>query len=228
MIKNDRFLEKQFVDLFVDIGKELRYKKNEIVIRPDNPPSGVYCIKKGYVKTYSITENGSERIHIIYKPNDIFPLTWALNDNQKELFYQAMDNTVLIKVQKDNFLNLIHLNNSVAYILLKKMMGMFSMFSDRINDLEISKTYPRVISSILFFAKRYGQPHDKTNPDSCIIPTPITHQDLANFSTMTRETTSREISALVKKKIISYQDHLIVVNSIKTLKKELSDSISGY
>ncbi|MFI5265175.1 MAG: Crp/Fnr family transcriptional regulator [Candidatus Levyibacteriota bacterium] len=222
-MSNTGLPEKQFADLFIRIGKERHYKKNEIVMRPDDPPSGIYCIKKGHIRTYSITESGSERIHIIYKADDIFPLTWALIDQQKELFYQTMDDTILLRAQKKDFLDFILSNHTATLILLKKMAAMFSMFSDRINDLEISKTYPRVVSTLLFFAKQYGEPltGSSKSSDSCIISTPITHQDIANFSTVTRETTSREISSLLKSQIISYKDHLIVVNSIKNLKKEL-------
>lgn len=194
-------------------------------MRPDNPPSGVYCIKQGHIRTYSISENGSERIHIIYKPGDIFPLTWALLDEQKDLFYQAMDDVLLTKVKKKDFLNFIYQHHAVTLILLQKMTAIFSMFSDRIDNLEVSKTYPRVVSSILFFVKQYGKPLNAAGnkkSDSYIITTPITHQDIANFSTMTRETTSRELSALAHKNIISYSHHFIIVNSIKDLKKELS------
>lgn len=226
-MKKNELAEKEFADFFIKNGKEISYKKGGIIMRPDDPPSGIYYLKKGYVQIYSITENGTERMHIIYKPGDVFSLTWALNDEQKELFYEAMDDIILIKVHKKDFLKFIYLNHAATLVVLQRLIKKFSMFSDRVNDLEITKTYPRTISCLLFFAKRYGKfinPGNNKSLDPYIIMAPITHQIIANFSAMTRETASREMSILEKKKIISYKNHLIVINGMKNLKKELSNN----
>lgn len=227
MEKNE-LAEKEFVDFFIEKGKEISYKKGGIIMRPDDPPSGIYYIKKGYVQVYSISENGTEKLHIIYKPDDVFSLTWALNDEQKELFYEAMDDVILVKAQKGDFLKFIYSNHISTLILLQKLIKLYSMFSDRINDLEIAKTYPRTISCLIFFANHYGKfldPENNKSTDPFIIMAPITHQVIANFSAMTRETTSREMSLLEKKKIIFYKAHLIVVSGMKIIKKEFSNSV---
>lgn len=221
--------EKEFFDFFKNNGKEVSYKKGGIIMRPEDTPSGIYYIKKGYVQVYSISENGTEKLHIIYKPDDVFSLTWALNDEQKDLYYVAIDNVSLIKIQKKDFLKFVYSNHTATLILLQKLIKMYSMFSDRINDLEVSKTYPRTISCLIFFANHYGSfldQNNKKNTDPYIILAPITHQIIANFSAMTRETTSREMSLLEKKKIIFYKAHLIVINGMKNMKKELSKSLA--
>jgi len=227
-METNELAEKKLVDFFTKNGKEIRYKKGGVIIRPDDPPPGIYYIKKGYVQVYSITENGSGRLHIIYKPDDVFSLTWALNDEQKELFYEAMDDVFLIKVDKKDFLRFIYLDHASTLVLLQRLIRIFSMFSDRINDLEVAKTYPRIIACLLFFVCQYGKPVEEgkgKTTDPYIIIAPITHQIIANFSSMTRETASREMSLLEKKKIIFYKNHLIVINGLKNLKKELSKSL---
>ncbi len=217
--------EREFVDFFVKTGKEIHYKKNGIIIRPEDPPTGVYLVKKGYIRIYSITQDGTIKIHILYKPGDVFPLTWALINEQKKLYYEAMNDTVLYRMKKDKFLDVIRFTHNFTLILLKMITVDFSVFSDRVDDLEISKTYPRIVSCLLFLAKHYGQslqPKEGCTADSCLIEAPVTQQDVANFSSMTRETASREISVLEKKKIISYKDHLIVINSLKKLNNEMA------
>lgn len=220
-MKHNELSNLEFVDFFLKTGKEIHYKKGDIIMRPDDIPSGLYFVKKGYVRIYSITEEGAERLHIIYQPKDVFPLMWVLKNEQKKVFYEAMDNVVLYRVKKDSFLSIIKLHPNCMMSLISQLTDKFSMFSDRIDDLEVAKTYPRVVSSLIFFANHYGQSSDEKVSDSRIILPPITQQDIANFSSMTRETASREMSKLEKKKIITYKKHLIVVNQLKSLNKEL-------
>lgn len=223
-MKKDELSNEEFVNFFLQTGKEIHYKKGSIIIRPEDTPTGVYFIKKGFVMIYSISEDGSERLHIIYQPNDVFPLMWVLKNEQKKLFYESMDDVILYKVKKESFLNTIKLHPNCMKVLVEHLTENFSIFSDRVDNLEVSRTYPRIVSCLLFFAKQYGKiilTEDGKKTESYKVLAPVTQQDIANFSSMTRETASREISILEKKNIVSYKSHNLVINSIKKLEKEL-------
>lgn len=196
------------------------YKKGEVIIRPDDFPTGVYFIEQGYIRIYSITEQGDERLHLICKPGEIFPLIWALHGNYKGRFYESMGQTILRKIPREEFLRNIKDNSSAQVEINALLISILGVFSDRIDNLEISKSYPRVIARLLFLAKRFG----KKDGDTIIIEPPITHKDIASSIAMTRETASREMEHLEKKGIIGYHKHFIVVYSIERLKRELDAS----
>lgn len=225
MIQNEQSVQK-FANFFSKFGKEVHFRKGESIIRPEDTPTEVYFVKTGYIRIYAITSEGVEKIHIIYKPHDIFPLMWVLRNEQKKLYYEAMEDVTLIKMKKEAFLKIVNPDLELISALLYVMTSSFSVFSDRIDDLEVSKTYPRIVSCLIFLAKHYGNPFSTSikTSDGYIISAPVTQQDIANFSSMTRETVSREMSVLEKKKIITYKKHLIVINSIKNLENELLKS----
>ena len=213
--------DQNFAEFFSKHGRKMTFKKGEIIIRSDNPPTGVYFIEDGYVRIYSITEDGESKLHIIYKPGEIFPLVWAVRNIRKNVYYEAMGNVTLLKVSKTAFIDFISSTKNNMNALLERMANVFNIHIDRIDNLEITKSYPRLISRLLSIARRFGQECKETN--TIIIKAPITQNDIANSIAMTRETTSREISRLEKKGLIEYKEHLIIIKSLQKLKKELSE-----
>lgn len=213
--------DQNFAEFFSKHGRKMTFKKGEIIIRSDNPPTGVYFIEDGYVRIYSITEDGESKLHIIYKPGEIFPLVWAVRNIRKNVYYEAMGNVTLLKVSKTAFIDFISSTKNNMNALLERMANVFNIHIDRIDNLEITKSYPRLISRLLSIARRFGQECKETN--TIIIKAPITQNDIANSIAMTRETTSREISRLEKKGLIEYKEHLIIIKNLQKLKKELSE-----
>jgi CRP-like cAMP-binding protein len=59
---------------FFQKQKSRAYKKRQLILRADDTPNVVYFIEKGYIKAYSLTENGDEIDIVFYKPGEIFPL----------------------------------------------------------------------------------------------------------------------------------------------------------
>lgn len=206
-----------FLELFQS-GKSISYRKNEIITRPDDAPSGVYYIEDGFVKVYSITEDGDEKLHIIYKTGQVFPLMWALENIHKDVYYQALTNVKLKRVSKEFFNNFIQKNPTINAELVDRLVFHFNVFVDRVDNLEIAKAYPRLVAQILFLAKRFGKQRGK----KILIDIPLAHKDIANMINMTRETASREFEKLEKRGLIAYEKHLIVVNNIPKLEEELT------
>lgn len=202
---------------FFTKGKEISYKKGEIIIRPDDAPSGVFYINKGYVRVYSITVDGDEKIHIIYKKGEVFPLLWAIRDIRKDVYYEALDDLKLRRVSKDQFTDFIKEDPVVLHELIDRLVFHFSVFVDRVDILEISKAYPRLVAKLLFLSKRFG----KKSGRGILIQAPIAHKDIAGLISMTRETVSREFEKLEKRGLIGYKKHLIVIKNEKKLKDEL-------
>ena len=63
-----------FSEFFKKNSKTFRYRKGEFIIRPDFPPSGIFYIEKGFVRVYFLTGDGEEKLYIIYKEDEIFPI----------------------------------------------------------------------------------------------------------------------------------------------------------
>jgi CRP/FNR family transcriptional regulator len=198
-------------------SKQYPYKKGEIILRPDDTPSGVYYLEKGYIKSYSITENGDENLLVILKSGELFPLRWIFGYTRRKIFYEAIAPVTLRRMPKDDFVRFIDANPLATHELLQNIMAKYNVYVERIENLELTNAYPRVIKRLLSLAERFGKKTDT----AIILEAPIKHNDIASSINMSRETASRELETLKKKGIIDDKNHIITIKNKELLENEL-------
>ena len=89
----------------------------------------------------------------------------------------------------------------------------------RINALGQSKASEKVLHTIHYLSLCFGR---DLRTDIVEIPLPLTQQDLANFTGLTRETVGSEIKKLVRRKIVFARRRKYIVLTDK-LNKLLDD-----
>lgn len=196
--------------------KKLNFKKREMILRAGDEPRGVMYLKKGYVRLYAISREGEELTLIIYKPDDIFPIVWAINDLPNEYHFEAVTAAEVYRAPREKFLIFMRENPNVFFELTSKILIRFKGVLQRMEYLVFGNAYNKVASILLICAERFGGKEGS----KIIIQVPLTHKDIANLLGVTRETTSLEIKKLARKGIIDYQGRLIVVKNPRALEKE--------
>lgn len=197
------------------------YKKGQIVIHPDEPSNGIYYIEKGFIKAYSLTENGGEKCHIFFKTGEIFPLVATFRNLGRHAFFETMDDTIIRKADKEEFMDYIKSSHLYLLDVIDRIIIILAAYVDRVDNLEYTKAYSRLIQRLLLMSERFGKEYN----GSVILEIPVTHKDIANTISLTRETTSRELLKLEKKKLITQKGHTLVVNNVEKLRKELENSL---
>ena len=204
------------VDLFHK-GTRLTYKKGEFIIRPGETPSGIFYICSGLVKAYDITKYGEENLLIIRKENEIFPLIWAITGQERHVIYEALAPTEVLRLDRDKYLKYIETNNEVLAPLLDMAVEMYRIHSERIINLEYRSVRERLISFLLTMSNRFGKETDQ----GTVIEVPLRQQDIASSINASRETTSRELTALDRKGLVDSGQSMIILKDIETLRSYL-------
>lgn len=205
-------------------GQPLAIEKGGVILGNSASPNGVYYIDTGYIKAYSISDDGDEYLHLIYGHGELFPLIWAyLGVITESLFYEAMTDCTLWRISKDVFNDFVQHNIDLSYALSLHLAHQFRIFSDRVDNLEYKKASQRIAYRLLFLASRFGT---KQN-GSVIIGAPITHDDFAHSINLARESVSREFERLAAQKIIKTTGHQLVIINIPALLDSLSRP-AGY
>lgn len=208
----------ELVELFRRVGKRLEYPKNGYIIHPGEIPPGVFYIDSGVVKAYDITRYGEENLLIIRKENELFPLIWALTGQERQVIYQALAPTVVWRISRAQFLEYTRTHPDVYAPLLDMTLEMYRLHSERILNLEYRTVRERLVSFLLTMSQRFGE----RSKDGLVIAIPLKHQDIASSINATRETTSRELSALERKGLLSSHQSLITIVNPKQLEDQLS------
>jgi CRP-like cAMP-binding protein len=203
-------------DAFSD-SPVLTYSKNQLLIHADDFPSGIFFVKDGFVKKTALLENGREITLRVYKPGDFFPLIWAFTDIDN-FYYTTVTDVTLQKIPKETFTDFTEQHPSVLKELIKTiLMSEYELMTSIIHQLS-GDSYHRVVASLVLCANRFGV---KKTPDTLSIVLPLTHQDLASITGLTRETVSLAMQKLKKKKIISMRNHAtLVIKNFDALKQE--------
>jgi CRP/FNR family cyclic AMP-dependent transcriptional regulator len=207
------------IDAHFDEGTTKRYLKNEIIVQGDEEPSGVFFILEGYVKAYSISQLGQQNLLLIQGEHEILPLPWALDGPQKVgIFYEAISDVTVKRTSKAELRVSMGSNHWLAEQILRQLVDAFTVYAQRIQNLGFRLPRERIIACLLDLSTRFGE----KNGSSIIINAPITHQDIADSTNMTRETASRTVELLFKDKLVHQENHYFVINDETKLKKELS------
>lgn len=197
------------------------FSKGEILVQGDEEPSGVYWIRSGYVKAYSISHLGQQNLLLIHGANEIMPLPWALDGPQKVgIFYEAMSDVSVLNTSKDSLRSAMGREPWLTEQILRQLVNTFTVYAQRIQNLGFRSPRARVIACLLDLATRFGRPRSYT----VVIDAPVTHQDIADSINMTRETASRELEGLFKDKLVTQKDHFFILNNEADLQAELNQA----
>ena len=195
------------------------FAKGDVLVQGDEVPSGVFFIQSGYVKAYSISQQGQENLLLIHGANEIMPLPWALDGPQKiGIFYEAMSPVKVMRTSKNALRLAMGSNPWLTEQVLRQLVNTFTVYAQRIQSLGYRLPRERVIACLLDLATRFGHKEGQ----HMVIQAPITHQDIADAINMTRETASRALEQLTEDGLITQKDHLFIINDDKKLQAELS------
>ncbi|HMH31350.1 MAG TPA: Crp/Fnr family transcriptional regulator [Methylomirabilota bacterium] len=207
----------ELVEFFRLNGVKQTFRKGDFVIRPGDAPHGVFFIYQGLVKAYDITKYDEENLLIIRKADEIFPLIWAITGKEHHIIYQALAPTTTYRIDREQFLEFIQSSRDALIPLLDMTMEMYRLHGERILNLEYRTVRERIISFLLIMSQRFG----KKTEAGLLIEVPLRHQDIASSVNATRETTSRELSALERKGLLENKQSFTLLKDVDALRKHL-------
>ncbi len=194
------------------------YKKGEMLIRADDDPQGIFCLKKGYVRQFTISKTGSELTLHILKPISYFPMVWAINGTPNVYFFESLTETEVGRAPRDQVVSFIKDKPTVIFELMSELLEDYAESLTRVEHLVFSDAYRRVISVLMYIAKHFGE---KNGKEGVIVKHRFTQQDIATLVGVARETASNEMVKLEKKGLVKYLDHAIIFDSLAKMNAEL-------
>jgi CRP-like cAMP-binding protein len=213
-----RTKDKSIVSYFSD-GLTMQFSAGETIINSFNEPSGVYLIKVGFVKAFSVSLAGNGNLLLIHEVGDFIPLPWALNGaNVTGLSYEAMSDVTVIRVSKDKLRDAMGNNQWLSQEILTQTVNVIALYTHRIQTLEFRSARGRIIAELIHLTERFGV----SRGFEILIDAPITHQDIADSINMSRETASRALELLFKEGLLGQKDHLFIVLDLPKLREALN------
>jgi CRP-like cAMP-binding protein len=214
-----RRITDESIDAHFSDGLLMHFAREETIIDGIDEPQGIYLIKSGFVKAYSISQDGHGNLLLIHEAGEFIPLPWALDGAHiTGLYYEAMSDVTALRVSKDKLRTAMGNNTWLSQEILTQAVNIITIYTRRIQNLEFRSARGRIIAELIYLAERFG----RVQGIEIIIDAPITHQDLADSINMSRETASRALELLFKEKLVGQKDHLFTVLDLPKLQAALN------
>lgn len=191
-------------------------KKGIVLFDPFQRPSGLYYLIEGYVRQYSLSEEGKELTIHIYTPHTQFPLFWLLAAHANRFYFQTMTPIICTIIPRKQALEFFEKNPSISLEVTKNILQGMDGLIKRIELDAFHNARTKVISTLLYLGTHFGT----TSGSEIRIHEHFTHEKIASLIGITREHVSLELETLQKEKRIIQQNHEIIIPNINLLTSE--------
>lgn len=212
----DLALQQKVIEFFANYTRQV-FGPRHIIVPAFSQPSGVYCVKSGHVKQYSLTPEGNELIVNIYKPGAFFPMIWAVTDRPNNYFFEAMDEVVIYRAPKEEVLRFLQSEPDVLYDLCKRLYIGLDGVLQQMTFNSVSDVRKKVVATLLMLGKRFGTIAENT----IIVDMYVTHKEIGLFSGTSRETVTRMLHQLHEEGLIEIKHKQLTLLDVKKLEEVL-------
>jgi CRP/FNR family cyclic AMP-dependent transcriptional regulator len=190
------------------------YKKDQYIYFPSEQATHIYMIVNGRVRIGHYQETGTEAITSILTTGEIFgELALAGEDHRKD-FAQAMENTTICPLSLEELKNLMKENKELSFKLLK-LIGLRLMKLERKLELLVFKD---ARTRVIEFLKDTAAWKGKKVGYETMIPTRLTHKDIAALTGTSRQTVTTILNELKEKNLINFDRKKILIRDLESLK----------
>lgn len=191
------------------------YRRDSFIYFPEDKADHIYMIAEGRVKIGHYLEDGKEVISAILTTGEIFGELALAGEDTRRDFAQVMDeNTSICPLSIDELKALMFENKELSFKMLK-LVGLRLMKLERkLESLVFKDARTRVIEFLRDTASWKG----KKVGFETMIPTKLTHKDIASLTGTSRQTVTTILNELKEKNLINFDRRRILIRDLDQLK----------
>ncbi|MDK9719018.1 MAG: Crp/Fnr family transcriptional regulator [Trichlorobacter sp.] len=193
----------------IDRGsRALSLKKRALLPYSGTACDAVYFVKYGRIKIIKTSPDGRELILDILGAGTLLgELVWEPSSDDAGITAEAMEETLLCMMQRDNFDHLMELVPKLSTRITKLCGLRLKRIQNRLVDMLYCSVEVRLARTLLNLSEEFGV----SEPEGVLIDLRLTHNELAGLIASTRETVSAMLMELHRKGLIEFCRHRILL-----------------
>lgn len=201
LLKNDYSRDEAGINTFLDEAKSIQelknlsdsakvkiYKKKELIYTEGNNPNYLYLLQKGKIKTFRAHEYGKELIISLLNEGEFFGYTTLLDETPYNESAEALEDSSVVLIPKDDFYSLLNNNHGVMKRFVKLLSNEIQDKEEQLLKMAYSSVKKRVAEALLKLQLQYKK-NAKEN-----VAISISREDLANIVGTATESLIRTLS----------------------------------
>lgn len=191
-----------------------KYKKNEIIYKEGDKPTGLIFLAKGKVKIYKEGVGGREQIVRMARPSGFIGFR-ALFAKQNYLgTAESIEECEICTIEKNALFDVIMQNGKFALSIIEFLASELGFSNTRTVTLTQKHIRGRLAESLIFLQNTYGYEEDERT-----LKVYLSREDLANLSNMTTSNAIRTLSAFAQEGVISLDGRKIKIEDMESLER---------
>ncbi|MBX4201803.1 Crp/Fnr family transcriptional regulator [Candidatus Saccharibacteria bacterium] len=201
--------------LFTD-ARAKSYPKNQLIHYQGDPMTSIYLVDSGYIKAYTILDSGDTRTILLLGPGDIFPLAFSASmdweNYEIRYFYQTLGDAKLLSLPSVVMKQHIEKDTDNMGTYMSYLAASNQAIMDQLEVMKNKKAIDKVELLLPYLVAKAGK---KIRPDVYQLQLKLSHQEIADLSGVTRETTTTLIKELEHLGIVDQQKGKWLINMKK-------------
>ena len=191
----------------VRAAREKKVDKGQMIFFENDPCDGFYFVRSGSVKIYKMSPGGREHILHTFKAGSTFAEVPAFDDGLCPANAQAVENSVLLLIRRNDFEKVTRAYPEVAFGLLHHFAHWLRRFTLQLEELSLKDVGARLAGYLLRLADESG---DETS-EGIVVHLKENQQEIASSIGTVREIVSRNLRKLQEMNLIRLKGRRLVV-----------------
>jgi CRP/FNR family transcriptional regulator len=188
---------------------EKHFRRNETILFEDDTSKFMYFIRSGKVKVVKMLAEGKEHILAIHGKGESFGEMGILDGRTAPATVIALEDSNISLIKKDDFRCHLLKNEKVMQEIILMLCSRLREAWLRLEVLNINKAESRIRESLKLIGLQYGIKEQR----GTMITLKLTHKEISEYASLSRETVSRHLKRLVK------NDEIEIINRKNILLK---------
>nr|WP_145164431.1 Crp/Fnr family transcriptional regulator [Paenibacillus terrae] len=172
--------------------------KNTLVQTPESAREGLYFVKEGKLRLYKLNDSGKQFTLGILTRGNIFGELNSFSFGTRQVYIEPLESSLLCTMSELQFERLMINRPQLALKFLKALSDRLKEREDQLEQLALHGLRKRLLHLLSTLSTKFGIIQD----GYALIDLPLSHQEIANMLSASREAVSGVMSELAKEGVV--------------------------
>lgn len=207
------------LDEIIATSTQRRVQRGTTIFEKGDEGRSMMAVMAGRVRIGTSSEGGKEVMHRLIGPGQIFGEIALLDGKPRSADVTAMEDSLVLVVERRDFLPFLHRNDDLALRLLALLCERLRSTSVALEEIALLDLPARLARLLTKLAQEYGAP----GPDGVRIRLKLSQKDLSALIATTRESVNKQLRLWREEGVLDEEGGNIVIRKPEVLSAYMPD-----
>jgi CRP/FNR family cyclic AMP-dependent transcriptional regulator len=204
------------IETLARAGHAREYRRGTYLFHQEDPAPDVFFLWRGRVEISSTSVTGHRQLHTTLEPPQFFGELGVLGEMRRTATAVALEDTTVCAIPGEAFVGFLEDRPEASRALLRALARQIAAHEALVEDLLFLDLKGRVAKRLLGLV---SPSLDELPPDGAVLPSVVTHADLAALAGGSRENVTRILSEFQRRGLVTREGRRYVLGNMDGLRR---------